>query len=161
MFCNQPRGHKFFVRYRAGTSVILCFQTCGFCCGRIKTCEYAISFLTSSSPLFQPTSSLIFSVRSKAMAEQGIEEPTIQPISRFSTSTSLRLTAAQEHNAMVVPMPKWSNIVGFARVVLAILVLAFTAAATAIWGGYAAFGLTLFTVSCKLRYPQNQRTHKS
>lgn len=46
----------------------------------------------------------------------------------------------------VVPMPRWSSIVGCARAVVAILVLAFTAAATGIWGGYTAFGFALFTV---------------
>ena len=80
------------------------------------------------------------------MAEQATEESTIQPISRFSTSTTLRLTTMLEQNVKVVPMPKWSNIVGLARVALAVLVLAFTAAATAIWGGFAAFGVALFTV---------------
>ena len=47
----------------------------------------------------------------------------------------------------VVPMPRWSNWVGCARVVIAVLVLAFTAAATAICGGYTGFGFALFTVS--------------
>jgi hypothetical protein len=48
----------------------------------------------------------------------------------------------------VIPMPRWSSIVGIARLVLAVLVLAFVAAAAGLWGdaSYAAFGLTLFTV---------------
>ncbi|KIV88965.1 hypothetical protein PV10_08589 [Exophiala mesophila] len=50
----------------------------------------------------------------------------------------------------VVPMPRWSNWVGCARVVIAVLVLAFTAAATAICGGYTGFGFALFTSSATL-----------
>lgn len=43
-------------------------------------------------------------------------------------------------------MPKWSRFVGFARVAIAILVLAFTAATTSIWGIFPALGVALFTV---------------
>ncbi|KAK7903358.1 hypothetical protein LTR67_001377 [Exophiala xenobiotica] len=50
----------------------------------------------------------------------------------------------------VVPMPRWSTAVGCARVALAVVVLALTAAATSIWGGYDAFIVTLFTASASL-----------
>ncbi|KPI44744.1 uncharacterized protein AB675_8671 [Cyphellophora attinorum] len=52
----------------------------------------------------------------------------------------------------VIPMPRWSSIIGIARLVLAVLVLAFVAAAAGLWGdaSYAAFGLTLFTASATL-----------
>lgn len=80
------------------------------------------------------------------MIEQAYDDPIIHPISRFSTSTSLRMVTTQGSNAEVVPMPKWSRIVGFARVAIAILVLAFTAAATSIWGIYPSFGIALTTV---------------
>ena len=50
-----------------------------------------------------------------------------------------------EVNKHIVPMPRWMSITGVARFVIAWLVLAFTAAATAICGGYTAFGFTLFT----------------
>ncbi|EXJ71497.1 uncharacterized protein A1O5_05305 [Cladophialophora psammophila CBS 110553] len=57
--------------------------------------------------------------------------------------------ALQSHRP-VVPMPRWSNAIGCARAVIAILVLAFTAASTGIWGGYPAFGITLLTASATL-----------
>ncbi len=59
----------------------------------------------------------------------------------------LKSTEMAETRAHVVPMPYWSKIVGTARVVIAFLVLVFAAAATAIFGGFAAFGFTIFTVS--------------
>jgi len=52
-----------------------------------------------------------------------------------------------DYNMQVVPMPRWSSVVGCARVLLAVVVLALTAAATAIWGGYDEFIFALFTVS--------------
>lgn len=52
-----------------------------------------------------------------------------------------------DNNMEVVPMPRWSSLVGCARVLLAIAVLGLTAASTAIWGGYDEFIFTLFTVS--------------
>ncbi|OAP54426.1 hypothetical protein AYL99_11527 [Fonsecaea erecta] len=58
-------------------------------------------------------------------------------------------TASQCHPP-VVPMPRLSNVIGCARAVIAILVLAFTAASTGIWGGFPAFGVTLFTASATL-----------
>lgn len=56
--------------------------------------------------------------------------------------------ASSSSNPHVIAMPRWSSFVGIARLVLAILVLAFVAAAAGLWGSaeYAAFGLTLFTV---------------
>ena len=75
------------------------------------------------------------------------EEEQIRPVSRFSTSTSDRMAAALEGHRPVVPMPSWSNIIGCARAVVAILVLAFAAAATGIWGAAPGFGVALFTVS--------------
>jgi hypothetical protein len=78
------------------------------------------------------------------MADLTVEEPP-RPISRFSTSTSLRMSTTTD--MQVVPMPRWSTAVGCARVALAVVVLALTAAATSIWGGYDAFIVTLFTVS--------------
>lgn len=83
---------------------------------------------------------------STRMVDHG-EEDTPRTISRFSTSTSLRMSQAAAHNTDVVPMPRWSSAVGCARVALAVVVLALTAAATSIWGNYDAFGFTLFTVS--------------
>jgi hypothetical protein len=59
----------------------------------------------------------------------------------------LKSTEMAETRAHVVPMPYWSKIVGIARVVIAFLVLVFAAAATGIFGGFAAFGFTIFTVS--------------
>ncbi|EXJ86186.1 hypothetical protein A1O1_06556 [Capronia coronata CBS 617.96] len=47
-------------------------------------------------------------------------------------------------------MPRWSTAVGCARLGLAILVLVFTSAATAIWGGYQVFGISIFTASASL-----------
>ncbi|EXJ58938.1 hypothetical protein A1O7_06369 [Cladophialophora yegresii CBS 114405] len=55
------------------------------------------------------------------------------------------MAAALESRRPVVPMPQWSNIIGCARAIVAILVLAFTAAATGIWGGAPGFGIALFT----------------
>jgi len=81
------------------------------------------------------------------MSEPANNDPIIHPVSRFSTSTSIRMASNQGHSGDVVPMPKWSRIVGFARVALAVLVLAFTAAATSIWGIYPSFGIALFTVT--------------
>ena len=78
------------------------------------------------------------------------EEERIQPLSRFSTSTSLRM--ALDGHKPVVPMPRWSSIIGCARAVVAILVLAFAAAATGIWGIAPGFGLALATV-CTLGEP--------
>jgi hypothetical protein len=51
-------------------------------------------------------------------------------------------------NPHVVAMPRWSRLVGIARLVLAVVVLALTAAAADLWESaeYAAFGLALFTV---------------
>ncbi|KIW13014.1 hypothetical protein PV08_08201 [Exophiala spinifera] len=54
------------------------------------------------------------------------------------------------HGTDIVPMPRWSTAVGCARVALAVVVLALTAAATSIWGSYDAFGVTLFTASASL-----------
>ncbi|KAL6251099.1 hypothetical protein RBB50_001307 [Rhinocladiella similis] len=54
------------------------------------------------------------------------------------------------HSTDIVPMPRWSTAVGCARVALAVVVLALTAAATSIWGNYDAFGVTLFTASASL-----------
>jgi hypothetical protein len=52
-------------------------------------------------------------------------------------------------------MPHWSRLVGIARLVLAIIVLALTAAAAGLWESaeYAAFGLTLFTVRSVVHPP--------
>lgn len=52
-------------------------------------------------------------------------------------------------NLHVVAMPRWSSIVGVARLIIALLVLVFVATAAGLWhsAAYAAFGLTLFTVS--------------
>ena len=52
----------------------------------------------------------------------------------------------------VVPMPRWSGLVGIARLVIALLVLIFVATAAGLGShaSYAAFGLTLFTVSAQL-----------
>ena len=88
-----------------------------------------------------------------AMADletQRHEQSPIQPkpIFRFSTCTSTRMAETNKH---IVPMPAWMSITGVARFIIAILVLAFTAAATAIFGGYTAFGFTLFTV-CLFSY---------
>ena len=52
-----------------------------------------------------------------------------------------------EANMHVVPMPAWCKFTGIARFVIAVLVLAFAAAATGIWGDHTAFSFTLFTVS--------------
>ncbi|ETI22089.1 hypothetical protein G647_06160 [Cladophialophora carrionii CBS 160.54] len=60
------------------------------------------------------------------------------------------MAAALDSRRPVVPMPQWSNIIGCARAVVAILVLAFTAAATGIWGGAPGFGIALFTASVTL-----------
>ncbi|KAJ9609884.1 hypothetical protein H2200_006213 [Cladophialophora chaetospira] len=60
------------------------------------------------------------------------------------------MAAALERNPPVVPMPQWSNIIGCARAVVAILVLACTAAATGIWGGSPPFDIALFTSSATL-----------
>jgi uncharacterized membrane protein YkgB len=52
-------------------------------------------------------------------------------------------------NLHIVAMPRWSSIVGVARLVIALLVLIFVSTAAGLWysASYAAFGLTLFTVS--------------
>jgi hypothetical protein len=81
------------------------------------------------------------------MADLYSEQDQLRPVSRFSTSTSIRMAAALEERRPVVPMPRWSTIIGCARAVIAILVLAFTAAATGIWGGAPGFAIALFTVS--------------
>ena len=79
-------------------------------------------------------------------------EPQIKPLSRFSTSTSIRMADTNRH---IVPMPRWVSIIGIARLIIAILVLAFVAAAAGIWGGnYAAFGVSLFTVSILCQHIQ-------
>ena len=83
--------------------------------------------------------------------EQSPVQP--KPISRFSTCTSTRMSEANKH---IVPMPRWTSITGVARFVIAILVLMFTAAATAIFGGCTAFGFTLFTV-CQIPVMLAQR----
>ncbi|KIW82478.1 hypothetical protein Z517_05505 [Fonsecaea pedrosoi CBS 271.37] len=84
------------------------------------------------------------------MVNQSIEEAPIQPVSRFSTSTSLMMSSASQSSRPVVPMPRWSNAIGCARAVIAILALAFTAASTGIWCGFPAFGIALFTSSATL-----------
>ncbi|OQV04274.1 hypothetical protein CLAIMM_09184 [Cladophialophora immunda] len=60
------------------------------------------------------------------------------------------MSNASHVHPSVVPMPRWSNAIGCARAVIAILVLAFTAASTGIWGGFPAFGIALFTASATL-----------
>ena len=54
-----------------------------------------------------------------------------------------------ERNPHIVVMPPWISIVGIARLLIALIVLVLVAAAAGIWytADYAAFGLTLFTVS--------------
>ncbi|KIW67533.1 hypothetical protein PV04_06777 [Phialophora macrospora] len=84
------------------------------------------------------------------MTDLHTEQDHMRPVSRFSTSTSIRMAAAVENRRPVVPMPRWSSIVGCARAVAAILVLAFTAAATGIWGGAPGFAIALFTASATL-----------
>ena len=73
---------------------------------------------------------------------------TPKPLSNHLSRLRAHCTTTKmaETNKHIVPMPAWSSIVGIARLAIAILVLAFTAAATAIFGGYTAFGFTLFTV---------------
>lgn len=92
------------------------------------------------------------------MTIQANEDPKPQPISRFSSSTSFSMATTHGHDAQVVPMPKWSRWVGFARVALAILVLAFTAAASSIWGVFPAFGIALFTVRLRAADLRKERT---
>ncbi|OAL21065.1 hypothetical protein AYO22_08349 [Fonsecaea multimorphosa] len=60
------------------------------------------------------------------------------------------MSNASQIHPPVVPMPRWSNAIGCARAVTAILVLAFTAASTGIWGGFPVFGIALFTASATL-----------
>ncbi|KAI1616318.1 hypothetical protein EDD36DRAFT_428910 [Exophiala viscosa] len=60
------------------------------------------------------------------------------------------MSSSVDNNMQVVPMPRWSSIVGCARVLLAICVLGLTAAATAIWGGYDEFIFALFTSAASL-----------
>jgi hypothetical protein len=55
-------------------------------------------------------------------------------------------TATVEDHRPIVPMPRWSTIVGCARAMIAILVLGFSAAACGIWGGSPGFGMALFIV---------------
>ena len=106
-------------------------------------------FVTQSHALYLLLSSLLLSTHlvllHLAMADVEAQQSPIQPkpISRFSTCTSTRMAETNKH---IVPMPAWMSITGVARFLIAILVLAFTAAATAIFGGYTAFGFTLFTV---------------
>lgn len=51
-------------------------------------------------------------------------------------------------NNHVVSMPRWSSVVGVARLVIALLVLVFVATTAGLWysANFAAMGLTLFTV---------------
>lgn len=59
------------------------------------------------------------------------------------------MMTAAANNPHVIAMPRWSSIVGIARLILAVLVLALVAAAAGLWESaeFAAFGMTLFTVS--------------
>lgn len=47
----------------------------------------------------------------------------------------------------IVPLPTWTLPARIAQAVLAFVLLIFIAVPTSIWGGFAAFGLGLFTVS--------------
>ncbi|KAK4949690.1 hypothetical protein LTR10_011531 [Elasticomyces elasticus] len=60
------------------------------------------------------------------------------------------MSSSVDNNSQVVPMPRWSSVVGCARVLLAILVLGLTTAVTVIWGGYDEFIFALFTSSASL-----------
>lgn len=130
----------FFVRCRGGCTVILCY--------RLQ--QDSIDHMGAQNKdiwVYRPNLRCRSSCTSiDSMIDQPNDDPNIRPISRFSTSTSIRMASTHGPNVEVVPMPKWSRFVGFARVALAILVLAFTAATTSIWGIFPALGVALFTV---------------
>jgi hypothetical protein len=66
--------------------------------------------------------------------------------------------AAIEGNTHVVPLSHWTGIVHFARLGIAFAVIGLIAAATAIWGGFAAFDITIFVVGTPSRCPQQSMT---
>jgi hypothetical protein len=75
------------------------------------------------------------------------QQPKAKLLSRFKLSAcnSTGMAASHKH---IVPLPACCTLVDAARWLIALAVLAFTAAAAGIWGGsYTAFGFTLFTVS--------------
>jgi hypothetical protein len=67
-----------------------------------------------------------------------------------SIDSSLVYFVMAEGNLHVVAMPRWSSFLGVARLIIALVILILVATAAGIWysANYAAFGLTLFTVSC-------------
>jgi hypothetical protein len=64
----------------------------------------------------------------------------------LSISTAL-LKMTLDERTHIVPLPTWTLPVRMAQAVLAFVLLIFIAVPTSIWGGFAAFGLGLFTVS--------------
>jgi hypothetical protein len=88
---------------------------------------------------------IVFRVRFSAHSTLYYDRPN-RPVS--ATAAMKMVTTDTSGTPHVIPMPRWSSIVGIARLVLAVLVLALVAAAAGLWGdaSYAAFGLTLFTV---------------
>ena len=55
-----------------------------------------------------------------------------------------------EGNSHIVPVPRWAALVGHGKALNALIILAFSAVATGIWGGFTAFEFALFTVRTTL-----------